>query len=152
VRPPPRAISEALETSDELLHIVRVRRQRRTGEPLMVTDVWLPAPLTDTLTETALRRAPLYELLAEVGVVADRVRHEITAEIAGPRNAQLLDTEIGAALLRVNRLVFVADTPHHQLSVLMSPNRSRVLLNQSVDELDAAFGLTIAHDVDRRSR
>ena len=27
----------------ELLHIVRVRRQRRTGEPLMVTDVWLPA-------------------------------------------------------------------------------------------------------------
>jgi GntR family transcriptional regulator len=152
VRRPPRAIAEALETSDELLHIVRVRRQRRTAEPLMVTDVWLPAQLTDTLTESALRRAPLYELLSDAGVVADRVRHEITAEIAGPRNAQLLDTAIGAPLLRVNRLVFVADTPHHQLSVLMSPNRSRVLLNQSVDELDAAFGLTIAHDVDRGSR
>jgi hypothetical protein len=34
----------------------------------------------------------------------------------------------------------------------MSPNRSRVLLNQSVDELDATFGLTIAHDVRRDSR
>jgi GntR family transcriptional regulator len=132
-----------------LLHIVRVRRQRRTGEPLMVTDVWLPPGLADTLTEAALRRAPLYELLSDNGIVADRVRHEITAEIAGPRNAQLLDTAIGAALLRVNRLEFVSGAPHHHLSVLMSPNRGRVLLNQSVDELDAAFGLTIAHDVAR---
>jgi GntR family transcriptional regulator len=152
VRRPPRSIAEALETSEELLHIVRVRRQRRTGEPLMVTDVWLPAQLTDVLTESALHRAPLYELLSDAGVVADRVRHEFTAEIAGPRNAELLDTDIGAALLRVNRLVFAADTAHHQLSVLMSPNRSRVLLNQTVDELDAAFGVTIAHDVRRDSR
>ena len=117
-----------------------------------MSEAWLPADLADTLTESALLAEPLYELLAEAGVVVDRVRHEITAEIAGPRNVRLLDTAIGAALLRVNRLVFVADTPHHQLSVLMSPNRSRVLLNQSVDELDATFGLTIAHDVRRDSR
>jgi GntR family transcriptional regulator len=151
-RRPPRAIADALETSDELLHIVRVRRQRRTGEPLMVTDVWLPAALGDTLTEAALRRAPLYELLSDAGVVIDRVRHEITAEIAGPRNAQLLDTPIGAALLRVNRVVFVAGAPHHHLSALLSPTRSRVLLNQTADELQLADGLTIAHDVDRGSR
>jgi GntR family transcriptional regulator len=50
---------------------------------------------------------------------------------------------------RVNRLAFVADAPHHQLSVLLVPSRSRVLLSQSVDELDAAFGLTIAHDARR---
>src|SRR3984957_14552881 len=43
LRRPPRAIADALAVSEELLHIVRVRRQRRTGEPLMVTDVWLPA-------------------------------------------------------------------------------------------------------------
>ena len=152
VRRPPRAIADALAMPEELLHIVRVRRQRRTGEPLMVTDVWLPPGLADTLTERGLRRAPLYELLSDNGIVADRVQHEITAEIAGPRNAQLLDTSIGAALLRVNRLVFVAGTPHHHLSVLMSPSRSRVLLNQTVDDLDVAFGLTIAHDVDRGAR
>ena len=92
--------------------------------------------LADTLTESALRRAPLYELLAEAGIVVDRVRHEITAEIAGPRNAQLLDTAIGAALLRLNRLAFVAGAPHHHVSVLLSPNRSRVLLSQSADELE----------------
>jgi GntR family transcriptional regulator len=151
-RRPPRAIAKALETSGELLQIVRVRRQRRTGEPLMVTDAWLPAQLADTLTESALQRVPLYELLADAGIVAERVRHEITAEIAGPRNAHLLDTAIGAALLRVNRLVFVADAPHHHLSVLLSPNRSRVLLSQTADELEIAEGLTIAHDVRAGSR
>jgi GntR family transcriptional regulator len=149
VRRPPAVVAEALGASGDLLHIVRVRRQRRTGEPLMVTDAWLPAGLADTLTESALRRTPLYELLPDAGIRVDRVRHEITAEIAGPRNAQLLDTAIGAALLRVNRLAFVAGAAHHQLSVLLSPSRSRVLLSQSVDELDTAFGLTIAHDVRR---
>ena len=95
---------------------------------------------------------PLYELLADTGIVVDRVRHEITAEIAGPRNAHLLGMAIGAALLRVNRLVFVADAPHHHLSALLSPNRSRVLLSQTADEMEIADGLTIAHDVGRDSR
>lgn len=146
-RRPPQAVAEALETSGDLLHIVRVRRQRRTGEPLMLSTAWLPPELAGALTESALRQAPLYELLADAGLVVDRIRHEITAEIAGPRNAHLLDTPIGAALLRVNRLAFVAEVPHHYLSVLLSPNRSRVLLTQTADELEMADGLTIAHDV-----
>ncbi len=149
VRCPPQPVAEALETSGDLLHIVRVRRQRRTGEPLLVSEAWLPAELAGTLTESALRRAALYQLLSDAGIVADRVRHEITAEIAGPRNARLLDTAIGAALLRVNRLVFVAGAPHHHLSALLSPGRSRVLLSQTADELETADGLTIAHDVRR---
>jgi GntR family transcriptional regulator len=149
IRRPPAAIAETLGVTGELLHIVRVRRQRRTREPLMVTDAWLPSGLADALTESALRTTPLYKLLAGAGVVVGRVLHEITAEIAGPRNAQLLETAIGAPLLRVNRLAFVADAPHHQLSVLLSPNRSRVLLSQTLDDLDSAFGLTIAHDVRR---
>jgi GntR family transcriptional regulator len=147
VRSAPRAVAEALGRSGELLHIVRVRRQRRTREPLMVTDAWLPPELAPVLTERALRRAPLYELLSANGVAVDRVRHEITAEIAGPRNAQLLDVPIGAALLRVNRLVYVGDRPHHHVSALLSPSRSRVLLSQSADDMETGDGLRIAHDV-----
>jgi GntR family transcriptional regulator len=105
-----------------------------------VTDAWLLTELADTLIEPALIRGALYELLSDAGVSVDRVQHEITAEIAGPRNARLLDTAIGAALLRVNRLAFVADAPHHQLSALLSPNRSRVLLSQTKDEWK---GLTV---------
>jgi GntR family transcriptional regulator len=156
VRHPPRAVAEALEFSGELLHVVRVRRQRRTGEPLMVTEAWLPAELADILTESALLQTPLYELLADAGVQLDRVRHEFTAEIAGPRNARLLDTAIGAALLRVNRLVSVAGVPHHHLSVLLSPNRSRVLLSETGSDGTGSpgniDGLAFAHDVRRESR
>nr|WP_244975667.1 GntR family transcriptional regulator [Mycobacterium kubicae] len=152
VRQPPRLVAETLDATSEMLHIVRVRRQRRTGEPLIVTEAWLPVDLSDTLTVPALQRTALYELLSDAGVVADRMRHEITAEIAGPRNAGLLDTAIGAALLRVNRLVWVAGVPHHFLSILLSPSRSRVLLSQSGSEAGSVDGLAFAHDVrgDRR--
>jgi GntR family transcriptional regulator len=152
VRRPPRAVCDALGISGDLLHIVRVRRQRRTGEPLIVTDAWLPEALADTLTEPALLHAPLYQLLSNTGVSVDRMQHEITAEIAGPRIAHLLDTAIGAPLLRLNRLAFVGGAPHHYLSVLLSPSRSRVVLNQSMPELETGDGLAITHDVRREFR
>src|ERR1700742_5212845 len=86
-RMPPAAIGDALCGAAEMLHILRVRRERRTREPLMITEAWLPADLSHVLTAPALRRTPLYELLSGSGVVVDRMQHEITAEIAGPRNA-----------------------------------------------------------------
>jgi GntR family transcriptional regulator len=151
-RTPPSLIGDALGVTAEMLHILRVRRERRTREPLMITEAWLPTDLADTLTSSALRRTPLYELLATAGVVVDRMQHEITAEIAGPRNAGLLNTAIGSALLRVNRLAFVAGAPHHYVSILLSPNRSRVLMSQTAAELQTGDGLAIAHDVRREAR
>jgi len=129
------------------LHVLRVRSERRTSEPLMITEAWLPDDMSETITEEALSRAPLYRLLADAGIELDWVQHEITAEIAGPRNAQLLNTAIGSALMRVNRLAFANGQPHHWLSILLSPNRSRVLLTQSGAELEAGDGMSIAHDV-----
>ena len=142
----PRAIADQLGR-DRALHVLRVRRERRTSEPLMITEAWLPIDMSDTITDDALSRTPLYRLLADAGVELDRVQHEITAEIAGPRNAQLLKTAIGSALMRVNRLAFANGQPHHYLSILLSPNRSRVLLAQSAAELEAGEGMAIAHDV-----
>jgi GntR family transcriptional regulator len=155
-RTPPSTIADALGGANGLLHILRVRRERRTDEPLMITEAWLPTDLSDVLSASALRETPLYELLSGAGVVVDRMQHEITAEIAGPRNAGLLDVPIGSALLRVNRLAFVAGVPHHYVSILLSPNRSRVLIRESAEELSSGEGLAIAHDVrrgpDQRSR
>jgi GntR family transcriptional regulator len=151
VRTPPSPIGDALGVTGELLHILRVRQERRTHEPLMVTEAWLPTDLADTLTTSALRRKPLYELLSAAGVVIDRMQHEITAEIAGPRNARLLNAAIGSALLRVNRLAFVAGSPHHHVSILLSPNRSRVLMSQTAAELQTGDGFAIAHDVRREA-
>jgi GntR family transcriptional regulator len=147
IRTPPHRIAEALGISEPMLHILRVRRERRTHEPLMVTEAWLPESLAVALSSTALRRQPLYELLSKAGVVVDRMQHEITAEIAGPRNAQLLNTAIGSALLRINRVALVAGSSHHYVSILLSPSRSRVLMSQAAPELETGEGLAIAHDV-----
>jgi GntR family transcriptional regulator len=145
----PPMVADALATSGKTLQVVRLRRERRTGEPLMVTEAWLPVELAGVLTESALSRTPLYQLLTEAGLAVQRMQLEITAEIAGPRNAQLLDTAIGAALLRLNRLAFVAGTPHHYVSIVLSPSRSRVLMSRTASELESGDGLAIAHDVRR---
>jgi GntR family transcriptional regulator len=134
-----------LSTSSEVLHVLRVRRERRTGEALLVTEAWLPADLAETITIETLLHTALYRALSEAGVTIDRMQHEITAEIAGPRIAQLLDTAIGSALLRVNRIAFTAGKVHHLNSVIMNPNRSRILI-----EADDAARVAIAHDVRRR--
>jgi GntR family transcriptional regulator len=146
IRNVPEAVADQLG-NERALHVLRLRRERRTSEPLMITEAWLPAALSDTVTRDALSHAPLYRLMADAGVELDRVEHEITAEVAGPRNAQLLDVPIGSALMRVNRLAFAGGKPHHALTILLSPNRSRVLLTQSGAELDAGDGMSIAHDV-----
>ena len=125
-----------------------VRRERRTGEPLLVTEAWLPASLAQMITAEKLVHAPMYRLLAEAGVTLERVQHEFIAEIASPRTAQLLDIAIGAAVQRVNRLAFTAgDRPHHYLSILLSPSRSRIFLNHSADELEIGDTMAITHDV-----
>jgi GntR family transcriptional regulator len=129
------------------LHVLRLRRERRTGEPLMITEAWLPVELESVVTQPALAKIPLYRLLSDTGVDLERLEHELTAEIAGPRTASLLGTAIGAPLIRVERVAFAAGAPHHVLSMVLSPNRSRVMLSQSVAELAAGSGIAIAHDV-----
>lgn len=141
----PRNVSERLGF-DAGLHVLRVRRERRTGEPLIITEAWLPVGLVEVITEQALGRAPLYRLLSDHGVHLERLEHELTAETAGPRTAGLLATAIGSPLIRVNRVALAAGVPHHYLSILLSPNRSRVILTQDMDaETGSVMG--IAHDV-----
>jgi GntR family transcriptional regulator len=106
VRALPPAVAARWDARDTALHILRVRRERRTGEPLMITEAWLPAELAGVVTESALAQAPLYRILADAGVNLERIDHEMTAEIAGPRTASLLGTAIGAPLIRVNRIAF----------------------------------------------
>ena len=143
----PRPVFQRLAPREHGLFVLRLRRERRTGEPLMITEAWLPVELADTVTEEALAGTPLYRLLATAGVHLERLEHELTAEVAGPRTAALLDTAIGSPLIRVNRVAFSAGIPHHVLSIAMSPSRSRVVFNQTSTDITTDVNMYIAHDV-----
>lgn len=149
VRALPPAVGARWDGRESALHVLRVRHERRTGEPLMITDAWLPADLADVVTTSALAKAPLYRLLDDAGVKLERMEHEMTAEIAGPRTASLLGTAIGSPLIRVNRVSYANGVPHHVLSVALSPNRSRVVLNQRSMDAESGASMAIAHDVHR---
>ena len=148
LRVAPQLISDKVGLAGEALYVLAVRRQRRTGEPLLVTEAWLPAALAEHITADKMAHTPMFSLFANAGVTFSRMQHEFTSEIAGPRNAQLLDVAIGAPVLRINRISFTAgERPHHYLSILLSPNRSRILLNHSAEELERGPGMAILHDV-----
>ncbi|MCV7424107.1 GntR family transcriptional regulator [Mycobacterium yunnanensis] len=151
VRAVPPAVAARWDHRDTALHVLRVRHERLTSEPLMITDAWLPAELADVVTESALRRVTLYGLMTAAGVVLERLDHEMTAEIAGPRTASLLATAIGSPLIRVNRVAYAGGAPHHVLSVALSPDRSRVLVSQRSADAETGTALSIAHDVLRPS-
>jgi len=57
------------------LHISRVRRERHTGEPLMVTEAWLPVDLADE----RLSSASAESALREAGRGSRKHKHEVHA-------------------------------------------------------------------------
>jgi GntR family transcriptional regulator len=146
-RTAPPAIDEAVGPGEKL-HVVRLRRERRTREPLMITEAWLPIGLAGRVTARALRKSALYELLSNEGVVLDRIDSELTAELAGPANARLLDVPMSSALIRVNRLAYADGVPHHFLTITLSPTRSRVLISQGTNDSQGA--VAIVHDIRRQ--
>jgi GntR family transcriptional regulator len=153
LRAAPQTISDKLGLVGDALYVLAVRRERRTGEPLLVTEAWLPPRLAESITAEKFVHTPMFRLLADAGVTFERMQHEFTAEVAGPRNARLLDIAIGAAVLRINRISFTAaERPYHYLSILLSPNRSRILLSHSVDELETGPTVAILHDVRPETR
>ena len=138
------------EDGIDALYVLRVRRDKVDDEPLMVSEAWLPKRFTSSVTARVLRRKPLYQVLSEAGVLMGRVAQEITAEMADPLRAQLLDAAIGAALLRINRFVFDQDQAPVQVhSLYLDPQRSRILMDIPAEHLDTVRSGLMAHDLPR---
>ena len=88
--------------------VVRVRRVLSfRGVPVVLDDIWLPAPLFKGLTAERLSdyRGPMYGLFeTEFGVRMIRAEEKIRAVAADGSSAELLAIDAGAPLLSVERL------------------------------------------------
>lgn len=146
---PPHEVTAFLGT-ERAVHVRRLRSL--DGEPVMLTDAWVPRELGHGITATALRRQPLYEIVQAQGVALGRVVQEITAAAAGPEQAQHLRTEAGGPLLKLVRLMYGRDArPIEHLTVWLSPERSRILTELRLTDVDTLRTGRVVHDGARRA-
>lgn len=144
---PPANIAALLQLppGENAVHALRLRS---AGDlPLMLTDAWIPAHLGKRVTRAALKKKAMYELLMTQGIQFGRVVQEISAESANPERARLLRTETGAPLLRMVRLLHDLNSrPVQYLTVYLTPERSRILMDIPGDAINTLTAGHVVHD------
>lgn len=147
---PPADIAQLLQLApgEQAVHALRLRSIK--GAPVMLTDAWVPAALGKRVSAAALRKHALYEILMAQGVKFGRVVQEITAQAADPAYAGWLRTEVGAPLLKLVRLLHDPESrPVQYITVYLSPERSRILMDISADKVNTLSAGQFVHDVPR---
>lgn len=144
----PPDIAELLQiSSDE--RATHALRLRSVGSiPVMLTESWVPEEMGRYVTTAALRAKPLYEILMEHGVRFGRVVQEFTTQIIDPTRAAWMNVETGTALLKMVRLMHDQDAhPVQHLTVLLSSERSRVLMDIPGEHINTLGAGQIMHDL-----
>ena len=134
---PPREVAAVLRIGEgeKAMHAVRLRSMH--GVPLLVTDAWVPAQLAHDVSASLLRKQALYQVLQAQGVRFGRVIQELSAVLADPERAHLLDLEVGSPLLKMTRLMHDdADSPVLRLVAWMAGDRCRVLMDIPADTVN----------------
>lgn len=144
---PPALVRAQLQLAEgeRAVHALRLRQAGDT--PLMLTDAWVPEAVGRKLTPAALKRKPMYQILLDQGVAFGRVIQEISAEAADPHRAALLQTAVSAPLIRMTRLMHDRhDRPVLHLTVHLSPERSRIVMDIATEQIDTLGAGHVAHD------
>lgn len=145
---PPREVASSLQLDpqEEAIHALRVRSI--DGVPVMLTDAWVPMRLSKGVTANNLRKNALYEILLAQGMKFGRVVQEITAAVAGRGHADILKIEVGAPMLKVVRVMHDGDArPALHISVYLSPERSRILMDIPGETVNTLSAGQFVHDV-----
>ncbi|WP_152535550.1 GntR family transcriptional regulator [Bradyrhizobium sp. Ai1a-2] len=133
------------------VHAVRLRRRGRT--PVMVTEAWVPEAFARGVTRRELQKRALYEILIAQGIHFGRVVQEITAVAASPFYAKQLNAELASPLVRITRLLYDAHRrPVQHLTIHIAPERSRLLMDVSIETVNTLAAGSIFHDIERDSQ
>ena len=97
----------ACEPGAQVQRAVRVRSVE--GGPLSHLTTFVPAEIGRSYTRDELAKQPLLALLERAGVAVDSAEQTISAALADAEVAPLLETEVGAPLLTLSRVVRDAD-------------------------------------------
>jgi GntR family transcriptional regulator len=102
---PEAELAETLQVApgSRVLWVTRLRR--RLGQPVSHTSVHMPEHIGREMSEEALGRRQLIEILRTGGHVADSAEQLLSAAPAPPGIAKLLDLQAGAPIFSVRRLM-----------------------------------------------
>ncbi|HWL46503.1 MAG TPA: GntR family transcriptional regulator [Sphingomonadaceae bacterium] len=100
----PRHIQELFRgPDDELFHRAIRLRTLKSGQPILFVKSFVPVRLIPAINYKDLRKKSLYDVLAGHGVVMASGSQTISATLADPIIANLLEIDIGSPLIRMNR-------------------------------------------------
>lgn len=145
---PPHDVAAMLQLArgEKAVHALRLRSIR--GTPVILSDAWVPAHLGKGVSIASLRKRALYEILLAQGVKFGRVIQEITTELTDPVRAGLLQTDVGVPLLKVVRVIHDPESqPVQYITVSMSPERSRILMDVAGDAVNTPSAGQFVHNV-----
>lgn len=93
-----------LESDERVQRSVRVRLV--DGAPFSHLTAQVPERIGRLYSRDDMARGPLLELLERSGLKARSASQEISASLAGPEIAELLDMDVGSPLIALTRVVF----------------------------------------------
>lgn len=103
VPPPVIADSLGLPPGVRVQHAVRLRLNQ--GQPFSHLTTYVPEDIAGSFNEADLATKPLYMLLEQSGQKIDHAHQTVSAVLAAPDVADALETEVGAALIALTRIV-----------------------------------------------
>ncbi|KPQ19013.1 MAG: transcriptional regulator, GntR family [Rhodobacteraceae bacterium HLUCCA24] len=134
--PPVPSVARALGLGpdDQVQRAVRVRLVE--GLPFSHLTTHVPADIAAHYSEADLATTPLLRLMERGGVRIGHAEQEVSATLAAPQVAEALETEVGAALIALTRIVRDEDGRGvEHLSALYRPDRFR--LRMELDRVGA---------------
>jgi GntR family transcriptional regulator len=145
--PAPAVVAQQLQLTAAEMAVHAVRLRSVQGVPMMVTDAWVPHAVGRNVTEAALKKLGLFEILMAEGVKFGRVIQEMTAVGADPVMAGLLQVEMGAPLVRLQRLLHDRrKRPVQYITIHFTGERSRILMDVPAEAVNTTGAGQIVHD------
>jgi GntR family transcriptional regulator len=103
---PPPVVAEELRLRPEERVQLSVRVRYIDDTPFSHLTTYVPERIGVTYSEEDLSSTPLLTLLERSGVVADKANQNISATLAGPEIAEMLQVEVGSPLIAMTRVVY----------------------------------------------
>lgn len=124
------AAALALPSGGRVQTAVRVRLS--DGEPFSHLTTHVPEDIARSYDETDLATQPLFRLLERSGVQVEGADQTVTASLAGPDVAEVLEIAVGSPLLSLERVVRdVTGRGVEHLSALYRPDRFRLEMSMT---------------------